>query len=108
MESTNKPEIVNRYYVRGLPFYDVNFSIVDKGDMWEYNQVTITSDKWNYGGIVDVLIRYYYPNDVMQAVINNYLLEPENEYYVSEFNKMQSWRKEAKEIAKQVMEYELY
>jgi hypothetical protein len=40
-------------------------------------------------------------------VINNYLLDPYDEYAVSEFNAMQVWRKEAKEIAKEALLYEL-
>jgi hypothetical protein len=44
----------------------------------------------------------------MQATINNYLLDPNDAYAIEEFNKMQAWRKEAKEIAKQALEYELH
>jgi hypothetical protein len=43
----------------------------------------------------------------MQAVINNYLPDPEDAYAIDEFNKMQAWRKEAKEIAKEALLYEL-
>lgn len=108
MESLEKPKLVDKHLFKGNPIREVNFNIVEENGIFTYETVDIPSTKFNYSGIVDALISYYYPNDVMQAVINNYLLEPENEYYVSEFNKMQSWRKEAKEIAKEVLLYELH
>ena len=43
----------------------------------------------------------------MQAVINNYLLDPEDEAVVKEFNTMQAWRKKAKEIAKEALDYKI-
>ena len=109
MTSTNKPDLVDKYYERGLPQYYINFNVVQVDfDTWEHDQVRITSDKWNYGGIVDVLIQFYYPNDKMQSVINNYLLEPDNVEFIKDFQDMQEWRKEAKKIAKEALEYELH
>lgn len=86
----------------------INFNVTYDGDMFAYEQVLIEFAKFDYAGVVDALISHKYPNDKMQAVINNYLLDPEDAYAIDEFNKMQAWRKEAKEIAKQVMEYELH
>ena len=43
----------------------------------------------------------------MQSIINNYLLDPTDETIVKEFNEMQAWRKEAKEIAKEALEYKI-
>lgn len=56
----------------------------------------------------DALVQYKGPIDKMQAVINNYLLDPEDAYAIGEFNKMQAWCKEAKEIAKEALLYELH
>lgn len=75
--------------------------------MYKWEQVNVPIEKWNYSGVVDALISHKYPIDKMQAVINNYLLDPNDEYAISEFNAMQAWRKEAKEIAKEALLYEL-
>lgn len=105
MISISIPEIVDKYVINGANCYDINFNIVKEQDWYSYEQVKIPNGRFEYSGIVDALISYKYPNDKMQAVINNYLLEPENLEYVTVFNEMQAWRKEAKEIAKKALEY---
>lgn len=108
MISISIPEIVDKYVINGANCYDINFNIVKEQDWYSYEQAKIPNGRFDYDGIVDTLVTYKYPNDKMQAVINNYLLEPENPEYIIAFNEMQAWRKEAKEIAKQALEYELY
>ena len=107
MESFVYPPLVESYNISGIVHYDINIDVhpIEGGYHWE--QVSLTKEKWNYGGIIDALVTYKYPNDKMQAVINNYLLEPENEEFVTAFNEMQDWRREAKEIAKEALLYEL-
>ena len=97
MMSISIPEIVDKYVINGANCYDINFNIIKEQDWYSYEQAKIPNGRFDYGGIVDTLVQYKYPNDKMQAVINNYLLEPENEEYVTAFNEMQAWRKEAKE-----------
>ena len=105
MESTNKPNLAEKEIIRGRETYFVNWNVIYNGELYVYDQVEIEFNKWNYSGVVDALVTYKYPNDKMQAVINNYLLEPENEEYIRAFDEMQTWRKEAKEIAKQALTY---
>lgn len=107
MESSLKPEFIEKNIANGRILFDVNFNIIFNGEMYEYETITMSYDKWNYAGVVDALVQYKYPIDKMQAVINNYLLDPEDAYAIDEFNKMQAWRKEAKEIAKEALLYEL-
>lgn len=108
MIGNNAPNIVDSYAVRGVNYKTVNFDIREVDEGFEWESVEIPQTKWNYSGIVDALVQHKYPIDKMQAVINNYLLEPENEEFVTAFNEMQAWRKEAKEIAKQALDYELH
>lgn len=103
--SDTKPNIVETYIEFATKRYAVNIDVIHTIDGWEYDRVIIPAGKWNYSGVVDALIQYKYPIDKMQAVINNYLLEPENQEHIIAFNEMQSWRKEAKEIAKEVLTY---
>lgn len=106
--SDKKPNLVETHIEFATKRYAVNIDVIHNIDEWEYDRVRIPAGKWDYSGIVDALVTYKFPNDKMQAVINNYLLEPENEEYVTAFNEMQAWRKEAKEIAKEALEYELH
>ena len=105
MESFIKPDILETYVLGGVRRYDINIDVVQEGEMYKWEQVNVPIEKWNYSGVVDALISYKYPIDKMQAVINNYLLDPEDAYAIDEFNKMQAWRKEAKEIAKEALLY---
>ena len=105
MESTYRPNLVEKEVIKGVITYFINMNVFFNGNMYEYDPVEVKYEQWNYGGIVDALVTYKYPNDKMQSVINNYLLEPDNAEYIQEFNDMQAWRKEAKEIAKQALEY---
>lgn len=105
MESYIKPDILETYVLGGVRRYDINIDVVQIGEMYRWEQVNVPINKWNYSGVVDALVQYKYPIDKMQAVINNYLLDATDDYAIDEFNKMQAWRKEAKEIAKEVLEY---
>lgn len=60
---------------------------------------------YTYDLLVSLIIREKYSDDKMQAVINNFLLENDNTEHEEEFKQMQSWRKHAKEIAKQILEH---
>jgi hypothetical protein len=105
MEQTTKPNLVEEEVIVGRTTYFINLNIEFKDGWYIFDQIKIEYDKWDYSGVVDALISYKYPIDKMQAVINNYLLEPENEEYIRVFNEMQAWRKEAKEIAKEALTY---
>lgn len=107
MESNIRPDILESYVLGGIRHYDINIDVVSTQDGYSWEQVSVPSTKWDYSGVVDALITHKYPIDKMQAVINNYLLDPNDEYAISEFNAMQAWRKEAKEIAKEALLYEL-
>lgn len=92
--------LVNKEKLHCQYFYDIN--IINGYD--EPITIQLGFSKYNYNGIVDALVSYKYPTDKMQAIINNYLLEPEDETVLSEFMTMQSWRSESKKIAKEILE----
>ena len=92
MESYIKPDILETYVLGGVRRYDINIDVVQVGEMYKWEQVNVPTDKWNYSGVVDALITYKYPIDKMQAVINNYLLDPTDPDILKDFNEMQQWR----------------
>lgn len=54
--------------------------------------------------VIDAIVCAEYPNDKMQAVVNNYLATPEDADRKAEFDNMQAWRQKAKQVADEVME----
>lgn len=90
----NKTTIeVNR--VLGRPQYTV---------CYEEGSVTLPIGVINYDAIVDAIITQRYPSDKMMAVINNYMLSPDDESIKAECQEMQAWRQRAKEVAKEAIE----
>ena len=61
-------------------------------------------EKVDYETLVSSLIGIKYNSDKMQAIINNYLLDADDELVLQEFNAMQGYRKHCKLIAKQILE----
>lgn len=55
-----------------------------------------------YDELVKTLIRQQYNSDKVEAIINNYLDEP-NEKHTAEFQELQAYRKECKAYAKEVL-----
>lgn len=58
----------------------------------------------SYSDIVSTIIEEGYPEDEMQAIINNHLNDPYDLTKESEYEMMQFWRRHAKEIAQQVVD----
>ena len=83
------------------------FSISEKQDngTYKYQTYTLKPAILDYDSIVNAIISEEYPNDKMQAIINNYLLDSSNDDTTKEFNDMQAFRKKAKDWAKDLLEY---
>lgn len=73
--------------------------------MYTYDYVRV-SFPFTYESLVAAIVKSKYNEDSMQAVVNNYLLDPEDADHKSEFDAMQLWRQEAKTIARQAVEAE--
>lgn len=80
----------------------IKFNIVEDGSNVSYEVVKVIGEL-NYDNIVNALISIKYPTDKMQAIINNYLLDPDDPNVVDEFNEMQDWRKFSKSYAKELL-----
>ena len=95
---------------------------------YAYNSLVMGSGQWNYGGIVNAIIRDKYQSDEMEAITNNmnvivseffeylvaegilratkYLLESVNGEKSKTFEEMQNWRAMAKGEARLVLNME--
>ena len=79
-------------------------SINDTENLTDPIEFILGPTEYCYAGLVNKLVSYKYPNERMQAIINNYLLDPNDESANQEFIEMQKWRSESKEIAKEILE----
>lgn len=68
-------------------------------DLWYYAENGETRDE-KYARLVDAYVREKYSQSAVEAIINNYLSDPENEKYKAEFAALQLYREECKEKAK--------
>ena len=84
----------------------INYDVVELEDGgYEYYSIPLPPAIWDYGVIVDLIIKENYPNGQMEAILNNYLFDPTDSEFKAKFDKMQEFRNYAKEIAKQAMQY---
>ena len=68
-------------------------------DLWYYAENGETRDE-KYARLVDAYVREKYSQSAVEAIINNYLSDPENEEYKAEFASLQTYREECKDKAK--------
>lgn len=65
--------------------------------------VTRLARPLTYERAVSAIVDDGYPADKMQAVVNNYLLDPADESAKAEMEAMQTWRALAKRVAKEAL-----
>ena len=68
-------------------------------NLWYYAENGETRDE-KYARLVDAYVREKYSQSAVEAIINNYLSDPENEKYKAEFAAFQLYREECKAKAK--------
>ena len=69
------------------------------------DKVSIICDTYNVSNLINAFVREKYSASQVEAIVNNYLLDATNEKYLKEFNDMQEWRKEVKDIAKKIITF---
>lgn len=69
----------------------------------DFNRLPDSEKQNAYGELVEQLVRKRYSQSQVEAIINNYLDDSENEQYRAEFFEMQAYRKECKAEAKAIL-----
>jgi predicted CopG family antitoxin len=69
----------------------------------DFNRLPEPEKQASYGELVERLVRKRYSQSQVEAIINNYLDDSENEQYKSEFLEMQAYRKSCKAYAKTIL-----
>lgn len=103
MYSYNKPKYFDSIRVNHKNSYKINYNIRFNDDLkcWEWD-TALVEGSLTYDKIVDAMVDSKYPKDKMQAIINNYLIDPTDEH-VDEFKQMQDFRKYSKGYAKEIL-----
>ena len=117
--ATNQLEEVHPY-VAGMPTRVINFKVhrmlkreltalaaakgvgltddFKESHRYSYVSAVVQPFCWDYAHVVSALITAVYSRDEMDAIVNNYMYEQTEEHTI-EWNTMQAWRIEAKNIA---------
>lgn len=86
----------------------INFDVREEQDSeqgkYSYLQVEMYPSQMRRSAIISAVIRAKYAQDEMEAIINNYLEDPTDEDTLADIHEMQSWRKQAKLVAKEALE----
>jgi hypothetical protein len=69
----------------------------------DYKRIPTEKRQEHYGELVERLVRQRYSQSQVEAIINNYLDDSENEQYKNEFLELQEYRKECKAEAKKIL-----
>ena len=99
----SKPNI-EYYKIAGGERVKVPYDIFEVSPgVFSWRELDMRIGNFNYGGLVSEIVGVNYSDSEMTAIINNYLLDPDDESAKKEFFDMQECRKKAKEIAKEIL-----
>lgn len=92
----------------GQPVYTLSVFVEETTDedsnpCYVWQEVTLPVGVWNYGAIVDALVRIQYPSDKMEAVTNNYLANQGDMDSATAYTEMLRYRGECKVLARQLL-----
>ncbi len=88
----------------GSWYVALNFNIEEVEDGFEFDTAVVTIDhplpltEADYGKTVSAIVRSRYSEDDVEAIVNNYLADPEG--HTDEFMQLQQWRTTAKQVAR--------
>lgn len=97
--SNEAPTKIVERHGRMTTFY-VPYDVQCIDDVYHFKYASLLPDNYNYGGLIDAIIRLKYTSKDMEAIINNYLINSDSDEYKNEFLEMQAWRQFAKAEAK--------
>lgn len=98
-----KPQI-EYYKVGGISMVKLPYETTEVSPgIFSWRELRVRFQNLNYGGIVSALIDLKYSPSEMTAIINNYLLDPEDNDIKDEFMNMQEYRMYAKDVAKEII-----
>lgn len=100
-----KPASVTVYRELGRAVFEILVEREDENGGTKWLTIKLPPGEWTYAAIVSAIVRLYYAQDDVEAIMLNYQLAPEDEEVATEFYKLQDWRAQAKARAKQLLQY---
>lgn len=107
-----RPKLVEVNRVNGQPIYTINTLVEETGDTefpYKYLSFTLPQNTWSRNAIISGIVKLKYTSDDMDAIRNNYDLVRDGtagdktQEYTEEYLAMQAWRREAKELASEII-----
>ncbi len=99
------PDMVTVIRDCGQNVMTVNVGVTEVEGGYEWDSVTLPNGRWGYSLIVNALVSGRYPNDKMQAILNNCISNLFDAGNLSEYKALQEWRKKAKQYAHEAMQW---
>lgn len=84
----------------GMPYVEVPYIISEEDGLYTWFGIIMRKHDYHYRGLVDAIIELKYDMSESFAVLLNYMDDPENNHYKTEYDEFQLWRKQAKDYAK--------
>jgi len=69
---------------------------------WLYDVTWLEPDDKTRGSLISAVVRSRFSADEVEAILNNFLANPDDEVRKQEFDALQQWRVEAKRMVDQV------
>lgn len=119
MEDVNEPSLMTVVSNKDEYTYasiNLNIERVENGYTWDalvlpdfaLDNIHNADDDMKYKVFIAHIVKGYYDDNDMDAILNNYLSDMTNENYKAEFDKLQSIRKTAKEVSKLIVTNKLF
>ena len=103
--SDKYPELVTKEVIRGQYNYTIRFQINQQEDIFTWEEVELPPGIYNRSTIISKLIKYYFPSEKVEAIVNNVLSNPLNESYMEEYKEFQEWRTKVKTYAQEIIDW---
>lgn len=113
--SDKKPELMSVYYSKdnNVLYAAINLNVTESDSVYYWDELVLPDFALNnihnapndikYEVLVAHIVKAYYNDNQMTAILSNYLSDMENEKYKAEFDELQKLRKVAKETARLII-----
>lgn len=99
------PYRVATFIAQGIKQVMFTFFIKEEGEREVYESLNLPVYNFNVINVTDVIIEHYYNKTQIDNIIRDYSLDPEDEDYLAEYNKLKELKNKAKKEAKFLVQY---
>ena len=96
---------VATFIAQGIKQVMFTFFIREEGEREVYESLNLPVYNFNVINVTDAIIEHYYNKTQIDNIIRDYSLDPEDEDYLAEYNKLKELKNKAKKEAKFLVQY---